>query len=177
MRCLQSVAQMVALALLLVGGLLMSSCKSSRWSKADQDTDRQAAGVVVQPKRVSADASPMSSPVFFEVDEKTGRAKQSLVLRLDYFPEAATGGGANLPACYGAFAPEFELGVFHCEGREDLLRALTVGHVSQDCYTNPRFHRVPARVSFDLRDCRRGVLKLHAFDPQLRVDVEQAEAM
>jgi hypothetical protein len=162
-----------AVAVAIVGvALLAAACKNGRWQKNDRDQDRQAAGAVVQPQRTGAADATGIAPLVFDLDTKTGHTRQSLILRLDYFPGQSSG-GANLPACYGAFARDFELGVFQCEGQPEKSQPLRAGHVSQDCYTNPRFQRVPVATPIELRGCSRGILKMHAFDPQLRIDVEQ----
>lgn len=158
--------------MILSVGVSTLGCKAGRWQKADGEQDRQAAGSMVLPQRTGSADAVGSAPTVFELDEKTGQLRQGLVLRLDYFPENPTG-GANLPACYGAFSKEFELGVFQCEGQPEKSQTLRAGHVLQDCYTNPRFDRVPVSIPMELRGCSRGVLKMHAFDPQLRIDVEQ----
>ena len=154
--------------------LLFVGCKAGQWKKSERDADKKGATFV--PKRVAdADATAASSTIF-EIDEKTGRLKQSLVLRLDYFPKTETT-GTNLPACYGAFPADYQLGFFSCSGQPDKSQTLNAGHLSQDCYTNPRFNRVQPLVPIVIAGCARGALVLHSFDPGLRVDVEQREAM
>ncbi len=151
-------------------------CKAGQWKKSDRESDQKTAGAVVEPKRLSESSASAASGTIFEMDEKTGQIKQSLVLRLDYFPKTETS-GTNLPACYGAFRPDFQLGYFSCVGQPDKSQILNAGHLSQDCYTNPRFNRIQPSTPIIMVGCPRGNLVLHSFDPTMRVDVEQREAM
>jgi hypothetical protein len=156
--------------------LTLVGCKAGQWKKSDRENDQKTAGAIVEPKRLADADATAANATTFEMDEKTGRIKQSLVLRLDYFPKTETS-GTNLPACYGAFRPDFQLGYFSCVGQPDKSVALNAGHLSQDCYTNPRFNRVQPSTPIVMVGCPRGNLVLHSFDPTLRVDVEQREAM
>lgn len=150
--------------------LLLGACKASRFKKED-DSDSQSAP---QPKRVeSADATP-AAQVAFDIDEKTTRPRGALVLRLDYFPEPKPG-VTNLPACYGAFGGDFELGVAYCDGKPETKVPVTAKNVDQDCYTDSKQGRRAAIAPVSLASCRRGVLLVHAFDPQLRIDYEIRE--
>jgi len=164
----------MSIAVLLVV-FLLAGCKAGKWKKTDHEKDSRA-GAVVEPKKISeADATAGASSTF-EIDEKTGRLKQSLVLRLDYFPKTETS-GTNLPACFGIFAESFQLGFFSCAGRPETNQALNAAHLSQDCYTNPRFNRVQPSTPIVLPGCSRGTLVLHTFDPPMRIDAEQRESM
>lgn len=160
----------------VVFGLTFVGCKAGQWKKYDRENDQKAAGTVVEPKRVADANATAANATTFEIDEKTGRIKQSLVLRLDYFPKTETS-GTNLPACYGAFRPDFQLGYVSCIDQPDKSLALNAGHLSQDCYTNPRFNRVQPSMPMIMVGCPRGNLVLHSFDPTMRVDIEQREAM
>lgn len=158
------------LSKILIPLFLLGACKASRFKKED-DSDSQAAS---QPKRVqSADATP-AAQVNFEVDEKTTRPRGALVLRLDYFPEPQAG-VTNLPACYGSFGDDFELGVAYCDGKPEAKVPVTAKNVDQDCYTDSKQGRRAAVAPVSLVSCRRGVLLVHAFEPQLRIDYEIRE--
>lgn len=155
---------------------MLAGCKAGNWQKSNKDSDRQAAGAMVEPRRSSTADASAGVATAFELDSKTGRPKQGLVLRLDYFPRSASS-GTNLPACYGAFPADFELGVFMCESNRTQAQSLTAGHVAQDCYTNPRFERVLPGKPLALPGCERGIFVLHAFDPPIRIDIEQRETL
>lgn len=163
---------LILLTVTTVLAMIAFGCKASHWKKSNKEADRQAAGTVAGPQRVQSADAVSSAVQSFEIDSKSGRPKQQIVLRLDYFPKNESG-GTNLPACYGAFPSTFELGIFFCQGQQDHAQPLLVGHVAQDCYTNPRFERVPASSPMQLAGCTQGALVLHQFDPALRVDFEQ----
>ncbi len=155
---------MAGLALVSVAG-----CKVARWKKPDKEASN--AGAVATPARVGeADAS-ASTAQRFDVDEKSGRPRGSLVLRLDYFPEPKPG-STNLPACYAPFAADFDLGIAYCDGKPEAKVPVTAKNVDQDCYTDPKLGRRPAAQPVILAGCRKGILLVHAFQPALRVDVE-----
>lgn len=142
------------------------SCKANRFQQDKEPAGTEAAP---QPKR-SADAQPAAG-VHFDVDEKTSRPRGTLVLRLDYFPEPKAG-VTNLPACYGAFGGDFELGVASCEGKPESRVPVFAKNVDQDCYTDAKQGRRPAVAPVALAGCKKGVLMVHVFDPPLRVDLE-----
>jgi hypothetical protein len=170
------ILRLVSFSLIFCALSLVGGCKDGQWKKTDRESDGRDGGTVVEPKKVSeADATAALSTTF-EVDEKTGRVKQSLVLRLDYFPKTETS-GTNLPACYGAFPATFQLGYYSCVGEPEKNQVLNAGHLFQDCYTNPRFNRVQPSSPIVLPGCSRGVFALHSFDPPMRIDAEQRESM
>lgn len=165
--------------LFLLGSVVLFSltgCKASQWQRSNKETDRQAAGTLTEPRRVQSADAVGGVATSFELDPKTGRPKQGLVLRLDYFPKSEQS-STNLPACYGAFSSGFELGVFMCEGSRAQTQTLTAGNVAQDCYTNPRFERVLPSAALTLPGCARGLFVLHGFEPAFRIDIEQRETM
>jgi hypothetical protein len=155
----------------------LAGCKAGRWRK---DDNQNTGGTVVLPRQVAAaTAAQPVTPEFvdgaaFDIDEKTGRPKATLVLRLDYFPEVRPG-AANLPSCYRPFPVEFELGKTVCATKPGLEQPLMVGNVDQDCYTDPDVPRTRAATPVALLGCKRASIKLHKFDPQLRVDAELKE--
>jgi len=156
--------------------LMTLGCKNGQWKKSSRDSERQVVGSIVEPKKLSEADANIGLTSSFEVDDKTGRLKQTLVLRLDYFPKNETS-GTNLPACYGVFPAHFQLGFFSCSGQPENRQILNAGHLSQDCYTNPRFVRVQPSTPIVLLGCNRVAFFLHAFDPPMRIDTEQRESM
>ncbi len=150
--------------------LLLAACKASRFKKEDESE----AKATPKPKRVESADATAGLPVNFEIDEKTTRPRGALVLRLDYFPDPQPG-VTNLPACYGSFGDDFELGVAYCEGKPETKVPVTAKNVDQDCYTDSKQGRRAAVAPVSLASCRRGVLLVHAFEPTLRVDYEIRE--
>ncbi len=162
------VIKLSKIAWILALTLAPAACKASRFQKDEDPAGTEAAPA---PKRVSeADAAPAAT-VTFDVDEKTSRPRGTLVLRLDYFADPKPG-VTNLPACYGAFGGDFELGIAYCEGKPESKVTVTAKNVDQDCYTDSKQGRRAAMVPVTLPGCRRGVMLVHSFDPQLRVDLE-----
>jgi hypothetical protein len=151
----------------VAAGCALSGCKVGRWKKT-RDTGTPAAAVLPQK---TADASPASGGPSFDVDEKTGRLKATLVLRLDYFPEPRPG-QANLPACYAPFPQDFAIGVATCADKPDVSIPVTAKNIDQDCYTDAKQERTAAVQPLLLPGCRRGQLLVHAFEPGVRVDTE-----
>lgn len=146
----------------------VSGCKASRFQKEKEPAGAAAAP---QPKRLgAADATPAST-VAFDVDAKTSHPHGTLVLRLDYFP-APKSGVTNLPVCYGAFGGDFEVGVAYCDGKPETQMPVTAKNLDQDCYTDSKQGRRAAMVPLTLLGCRKGVMLVHSFEPQLRVDLE-----
>jgi hypothetical protein len=153
---------------LLIAAVVVAACKAPTWRK--QKADAEAAHDDRPSVTRSGDAE-AAVPQYFEVDDKTGRSKSSLVLRLDYFP-APRPGSATLPSCYAPFDGAFELGFVMCDGRPDSRRPLIARNVDQDCYTDARRGRQAASEPLTLLGCKRGVVTAHKFEPSLRLDVE-----
>ena len=148
--------------------MIVAGCKAPAWRKQKADA---GAGHGQPPQVVrNADGS-LASTQSIEIDEKTGRTKSDIVLRLDYFPPPSPG-ATTLPTCYQAFASGFEIGTFMCEGRPDTQRPLLAKHVDQECYTDSRRGRIPAAEPVSIPGCRRGVVQAFKFEPDLRLDVE-----
>jgi hypothetical protein len=144
-----------------------TGCKVSRWQKSG-DTGTPAAAAL--PQRAGDEAA-SAAPVTFDVDDKTGRPKSNVVLRLDYFPDPQPG-QANLPACYDEFPADFDLGTVSCVDKPAVSQPLLAKNVEQDCYTDPKRERVAAGQPLLLPGCRKGQIVTHAFTPALRVDLE-----
>lgn len=162
------------LTLALATLFVLAGCKAATWKKTKPDESAKSAvnTVALMPKKVGeGDATKEGAVITFDVDEKTGRARSTLVLRLDYFPEPRPG-VTNLPACYAALPGTFELGVLSCVDKPGDKKVVFVRNVDQDCYTNPKDDRVAASEPVTLPGCRRGQLLVHAFEPGLKVDTE-----
>lgn len=161
----------VRIASVLVVAMGVSSTACRRTDTRKESDNQAAAAQLVLPQK-TADASPeTSAPLSFDVDEKTGRTKSTLVLRLDHFPDPKPG-VTNLPVCYAPFPEGFEVGVAVCDGRPDVRIPVFAKNVDQDCYTNPSMQRVSALQPLVLPGCRKGGLLVHAYDPRLKVDLE-----
>ena len=106
----------------------------------------------------------------FEIDEKTGRPKPLLVLRLDYFPSPKPG-TTTLPVCFRKFPTDFALGRVSCLG-SDVSVDLYAKHVDQDCYTNANYGRKKASEPLLLAGCESAAVYTFAYDPEIRIDVE-----
>jgi len=162
---------MRALVCVLVLGSLIG-CRASRWRKANQPEQAGESGAVSMPKRTGdADATASGPTAAFDVEEKTGRLKSTLVLRLDYFPEPKPN-VTNLPACFEPLPADFEIGVVTCAERPGDKRPVAVKNLDQDCYTNPKQVRIPAAQPLSLPGCKKAQVMVHAFAPSVRVDVE-----
>ena len=158
----------VGTALLSLGSAL-AACKAGRWRQ--QEKNGGAAAVSV-PTRVDADQPPTSAGPGFDVDERTGKAKADLVLRLDHFPDEAAPGAANLPVCFAPLPADFVLGTVWCDGDEATKKPLVAGNVTQQCYTDPSVLKVAPSAPLILASCRRGATLLGKFAPTLQLDVE-----
>jgi hypothetical protein len=158
---------LIGLAALAALSSLAAGCKVGRFKKAPE-TGTPAAAVLPQK---SADGTLETGGPAFDVDEKTGRLKATLVLRLDYFPEPKPG-QANLPACYAPFPADFDLGIVTCADKPDVKLPLFARNIDQDCYTDAKQERTVAVQPLSLPGCRRGQVLAHVFQPALRIDVE-----
>lgn len=147
----------------------LSACKASQWKRTTPEPG--ATGTVVLPRRVGADVKPTGATLNVDIDEKTGRPKVTLVLRLDYFPEPRPG-ATNLPTCYESFPAALEVGSLECVEKPELKQVVLAKNVDQDCYTNPKSQRVPATEPLSLVGCRRAQLTTFSFDPEMRIDAE-----
>lgn len=152
---------------------LACGCKAARWREHDESKNSEAAATGPQ-KIASVGTTVSAAGPAFDMDERTGRAKGRLILRLDYFPEARPG-GTNLPVCYDAYEPNFELGSAMCDGKPETKVALTAGMLNQECYTHPEVAKVPASQTLVLLGCKRGMILALAFTPPLKIDVETKE--
>lgn len=112
-------------------------------------------------------------PLDFELDEKTRKPRQRLVLRLDYFPnQKSPQSDRQIPNCIEPLKKDFEIGFLICHRKEGSRVLLLAGMVDQVCYTQSPPMRVVAQDSLVLADCSRATAILHQFDPQLRLDLE-----
>ena len=152
----------------LIALMIVAGCKAAAWRKQKADAEMETG----QPPQVvrSSEATPAMAQIV-EIDEKTGRTKADLVLRLDYVPPPAPG-VTTLPTCYPAFRGDFEIGSFMCEGRPETQRSLLAKNVDQECYTDSRRGRLAAAEPVSIPSCRRGVIESYRFEPNLRLDVE-----
>jgi hypothetical protein len=156
---------------LLALALGSAACtKVTRWRQ--NQLAAQPAAALQLPKRAGQDPTPAAGGVAFDIDERSGRPKPSLILRLDHFP-APVAGEPSLPACYPPFPADFELGYAACADKPggDHV-AVSVRNVEQDCYTNPKVARTPSALPLIVPGCRRGILFVYDFAPPLRIDAE-----
>lgn len=152
----------------ILGALMWTS-----WgcNKADPRAAKASESKAPETPQRTADADVATAGTLFDIDERTGRAKAVLVLRLDYFP-APRPGVTNLPVCYAPFPEAFEVGVAVCEGKPDVRVAVLAKNLDQDCYTDPSVERVSALQPLVMPGCKRGSVIPHVFEPRLRVDLE-----
>lgn len=152
----------------LLGGLILSACHASVW-RQQRIAAEHARQNLPQIRRLDGQAASVTQT--FEIDEKTGRSKVSLVLRLDYFPPTQNGQTA-VPVCLAPLDAQFELGTVGCEGQPESTRSLFAKNVEQDCYTSSQDEKRSASDALILPACKRGVVNLHGFEPSLRLDQE-----
>ncbi len=150
-------------------------CKANRWREQEaKDPDGKAVSVL--PQRVteaSADAV-AATGTGFDVDERTGKPRANLIVRLDHFPEARPG-ATNLPICYPRLAADFDLGTVTCDAEGSQPQRLVAANVAQECYTNPQQKRSEPTQGLLLPGCRRATIRMHGFEPKLALDVEQKD--
>lgn len=158
------------LQLLLFIGTLTVGMLGCRKPKMQTDESRAASGSGVIPQK-TADADAAGQGTAFDIDERSGRAKAILVLRLDYFPDPRPG-VTNLPVCYAPFAETFDVGLAMCDGKPEIKIPVQAKNLDQDCYTDPSVERVVAIQPLVIPGCKKGVMLVHTFDPRVRVDVE-----
>jgi hypothetical protein len=172
------------LVVLAALGAFTPGCRMERWGKgADVGTGSGTATEAPEAtfaKRVGdADATAREGrSASFDLDERTARPRPTLVLRLDYFP-APRPGSTNLPACLPPLTGDVEVGLAACETKAagasaDAATTVPVfaKNLDQDCYTDMRRARVPAKEPLQIKDCRRAYVAVAGFDPKLRVDIE-----
>lgn len=155
--------------LLAAATLCVAGCRETRWKKSPTDA---AAVSTAAPKRV-ADAEAQSDlrSASFDVDEKSGRPRSFLILRLDHFPDPKPG-TSSLPSCWRAFPGDFDLGMAFCDGKPEIKVPVFAKNVEQDCYTDPKVERTPAASPLALLGCKKAYVVMHQFEPRMRVDVE-----
>lgn len=166
---------------LLVSSLVaaLAGCKANRWREQEAQ-DEEGKAVAILPQRVteaSADAIAAAAAApgtGFDVDERTGRPRANLIVRLDHFPEARPG-ATNLPICYPRLAADFELGTVTCDAEGAQPQRLVAANVAQECYTNPQQKRSEPTQALLLQGCRRATIRMHGFEPKLALDVEQKD--
>jgi hypothetical protein len=182
MRAAAGTRRVVTAGALAALGLAASGCRVERWGSRTErvgtgtDARSEEETKIEGPKRVGdADATAREGrSASFELDEKSGRPKPTLVLRLDYFPEARPG-ATNLPACLPPLAADTEVGVAACEQPKTEGGAtvpVLAKNLDQDCYTDMRRERVSAKEPLVLKDCKRAFVAVAGFEPKIRVDVE-----
>lgn len=146
-----------------------AGCKAGKWRDKES---AQASHTASAPVRATgADATAAVPGPYVDVDDKSGKLKAELVLRLDFFPEPKPG-AASLPVCFEPLESTFDLGFIMCEGKPEAKQALTAGNLLQECYTQPTAAKVPAVKALSLVGCKRAVVLAHVFQPRLKIDVE-----
>lgn len=146
---------------------LAIACKRSNLQGDERDADAVA---VILPQRLADANDERSTSV--EIDEKSGRPRSTLVLRLDYFPSPQPG-RTTLPACFRTFPADFALGSVRCStGGTSEEKVLFVKHVDQDCYTDTSSLRKKASQPLLLVGCQLAEVHAYQFDPPIRIDTE-----
>lgn len=136
---------------------------------------------IPEPKRISISSpeAPVADgivPIYFDIDERTGKSRQTITLRLDYFPEGKADSTQRvLPRCIKPFAADSEVGTVACQGKEGSRQPLLAGMVEQACYTDPKAEKAASQKPLLISQCRRGVLLIHGFEPRLKFDIEQRD--
>lgn len=147
-----------------------TACKAARWRDQEKATETGQPSV---PQLVGgADAIAGQAGPAFDVEEKSGKIKADLVLRLDHFPSKPQPGAANLPVCYPPFPNDFVVGEVMCSGQAGTTIPLIAANLRQECYTDPSSAKVTATAPLSMPGCARGAIMLLPFDPPLAVDAE-----
>ena len=150
-------------------GLCISSAACKRSSLHGDERDADAVAIIL-PQRLADATDRRKTSV--EVDEKTGRPRSTLVLRLDYFPNPQPG-RTTLPACFRTFPADFALGNVRCSaGGTTEEKVLFAKHVDQDCYTDSASQRTKATQPLLLVGCQLAEVQAYQFDPTIRIDTE-----
>jgi hypothetical protein len=154
--------------------LALSSCRISKVG-----TDTSGGGATVGGGNAVSSSSPVIQPqrqtepgVQLTVNlDSSGKVKESLSLRLDYFP-APRPDGVSVPTCYDEIAGHLLVGRLVCGANGNIGMDVTAGQVNQKCYTaNPKL-RVAASSPIVLAGCvGPATLTTVKYEPDVKLEV------
>ena len=157
--------------------LCLATVASCRISKVGTDTSGGGAAAgggnavsssppVLQPQRQ------VEPGVQFTVNlDSAGKVKESLSLRLDYFP-APRPDGVSIPTCYEQIGGHLLVGRLVCVANGNFAMDVTASQVDQKCYTtNPKL-RVAASSTVVLVGCvGTATLTTVRYEPDVKLEV------
>ncbi len=103
--------------------------------------------------------------------DSSGKVKESLSLRLDYFP-APRPDGVSIPTCYKEIAGHLLVGRLVCAANGNMAIDVTASQVDQKCYTADPKLRVAASSSVVLAGCiGPATLTTVRYEPNVKLEV------
>ena len=159
---------------ILLCALVFNSCRISKVG-TDTDGNGQSAvgggGVTSNPPIIQPQRQVEPGPLLNVNLEDSGKVKESLSLRLDYFP-APRADGISVPTCYEEIAAHLVVARLVCTANSNLAMDVTASQVDQKCYTaNPKL-RVAAKSSIILAGCQgAATLRTVRYEPDVRLEV------
>jgi hypothetical protein len=105
--------------------------------------------------------------------DATGALKdQKLILSLDFLSDSY--GMGHLPECLDPVeSKDMVIGRIECTSGAQVKWDLKIGHLFQECYTDPDRSKVNPSISFNTPSCTQGVVKIFLLSPEIRVDIEK----
>jgi hypothetical protein len=154
---------------------LASSCRIAKVGKESPEQGAQSSG---------AEATRSSSPVVqpqqqatatqsFDVNlTETGEVKETLTLRLDYFP-APRADGVSVPTCYNEISGHLVVGRLYCASNGNISADLTASQVTQQCFTVAPTRKIDPKTPAKLAGCvGAATLKTYKFEPDIKLEVK-----
>lgn len=153
--------------------LVCFSCRISKVGKdqSSENTNGSDAGAVVskpivQPQQQIGSFS-QSLPVTLD---DSGKVKEKLSMRLDYFASSKPG-GVTVPSCYDSFATHLVIGRLVCTINLDVVMDVQVNQLDQVCHTNTATPTVTATSGLAFPGCKgSATLQVYKFEPQIKID-------
>jgi hypothetical protein len=103
--------------------------------------------------------------------DDSGKLKETLVLRLDYFP-APNASGVSVPSCYEGLSAHLVIGRILCGSNGNIAVDVTVSQVIQQCFTAIPVKIVPAQTAITLVGCKGPVdLAVTKYSPDVKLEV------
>lgn len=157
--------------------IVFLSCRISKVGKeqTSETTNGSDAGAVVsrpivQPQQQMGTFA-QSLPVTLD---DTGKIKEKLSLRLDYFA-ASKPGGVTVPSCYESLAGHLVIGRLVCAVNLDVAMDVQANQIDQVCHTDTAAPTVVATAGLAFAGCKgSATLQVYKFEPQIKVDSQAA---
>lgn len=164
----------VGLISTLLSLLCSTGCRISKLGKDyPESTNDSAAGdaivtksPIIQPQQ-QADSGASLNVTF----DDAGKLKESLTLRLDYFPTPRPD-GVSVPTCYTEIAGHLVVGRLICSANGNLAMDVVASQVNQQCYTSTPVRKIAAKSAIVLIGCvGSAVMQTTRYDPDLKLEV------